>query len=154
MGRTEIGLMTMATVAFHFNVAQRNDYLCRLIRKAHRLGAWLCVTAPAARLDELDRLLWTFDPLAFVPHQRVRSATPPSLMAGEPVWVQLAESPHPRVPGEVLVNESGRAMSDVTGFAKVIEVVGRAEAERLAARERWRAYVSAGWTLERFEVKA
>ncbi|MEX8496817.1 DNA polymerase III subunit chi [Leptothrix ochracea] len=143
----------MATVAFHFNVAHRNDYLCRLIRKAHRLGAWLCVTAPAVRLDELDRLLWTFDPLSFVPHQRVRSA-PPSPLVGAPVWVQLAETPRPREPAEVLVNESGQVIAETAGFAKVIEVVGHAEADRQAARARWRAYAEAGWTLERFEVKA
>jgi DNA polymerase-3 subunit chi len=144
----------MATVAFHFNVAHRNDYLCRLIRKAHRLGAWLCVTAPAARLDELDRLLWTFDPLSFVPHQRVRAVLPTAASAEGPVWVQLAETPQPRRPTEVLVNESGAVVSGADGFAKVIEVVGHAEADRQAARVRWRAYAEAGWTLERFEVKA
>lgn len=144
----------MATVAFHFNVAHRNDYLCRLIRKAHRLGAWLCVTAPAARLDELDRLLWTFDPLSFVPHQRVRALSSTVALAQGLVWVQLAETPRPRGPTEVLVNESGQVIADTAGFAKVIEVVGHAEVDRQAARARWRAYAEAGWTLERFEVKA
>ena len=60
----------MAAVAFHFGMADRLAYSCRLLRKASRAGARVVVTGEAATLDQLDRLLWVFDPLEFVPHWR------------------------------------------------------------------------------------
>ena len=60
----------MPAVAFHFNVPERRGYVCRLLRKAWRSGARVVVTGEAAMLAEVDRLLWTFEPLEFVPHWR------------------------------------------------------------------------------------
>ena len=82
----------MTEITFHFNVPDRAGYACRLLRKATRSGARLVVTAPAAELAGLDRLLWTFDPIEFLPHvlQRRGAAVPPHLRA-TPVW--LAEDP-------------------------------------------------------------
>ena len=58
----------MTHVRFHFNVADRTDYACRLLRKATRQGAQVVVTGPAHALAGLDRALWAFDPVEFVPH--------------------------------------------------------------------------------------
>ncbi len=146
-----------SSVAFHFNVAQRDVHLLRLVRKAWRLGAWVCVSAPARRLDEIDRLLWTFDPLEFIPHRRVadsrRLLTAPDPL---PLPVQLSELPAPRRADEVLIHDGGAdALGPVAGFEafdRVIELVGRGEVDRAAARQRWQHYRQAGLTIERHEV--
>ena len=68
----------MTEVTFHFNVPDRPGYACRLLRKATRSGALVVVTAGAAELAGLDRLLWTFDPIEFLPHVLHRRATWPA----------------------------------------------------------------------------
>ena len=51
----------MTEVSFHFNVPDRAEYTCRLLRKATRQGARVTVTGPGDVLSGLDRALWTFD---------------------------------------------------------------------------------------------
>ena len=66
----------MTEVTFHFNVPDRSGYACRLLRKATRSGAQVVVTAAAGELAGLDRLLWTFDPIEFLPHVLQRRGAP------------------------------------------------------------------------------
>jgi DNA polymerase III subunit chi len=145
--------MAPAAVAFHFNVPQRQDYTCRLLRKATRAGARLIVTGDAGVLSELDRLLWTFDSVEFVPHWRgVSIERLPARLQATPVV--LLEQPAPKAGYEVLVNLGDEVPAVAQAFARVIEVVGRAEADRTLARQRWRQYTQWGVTIERHEARA
>ena len=58
----------MTEVAFHFNAPDRVAYACRLLRKAVASGAKLVVTGSPDVLQQLDRALWTFSAVDFVPH--------------------------------------------------------------------------------------
>ena len=60
----------MTDIAFHFNVGEPLAYACRLLRKAYGAGAHVTVVGPEAALADLDRALWTFTALDFVPHCR------------------------------------------------------------------------------------
>lgn len=143
----------MTAVAFHFNVPDRRDYACRLLRKALRAQARLVVSGEPHVLDDLDRQLWVFDPLEFVPHWRGREARAlPARLARTPLL--LLDDPQRTAPHGVLVNLWPEVPEAHAQYERVIEIVGQAEEERAAARQRWRRYAAAGCPIERHEVQA
>lgn len=144
----------MTEVKFHFNVPDRTEYACRLLRKATRQGATLVVTGPTPVLVGLDRALWTFDPLEFLPHVMLRAGQAvPERLRGTKVW--LTENPGASGHADVLVNVGVDAVEAPEGFecfARVIEIVSSAPAERVAARQRWKHYAARGYAIEGHEV--
>jgi len=144
--------MAMGAVAFHFNVPQRQDYTCRLLRKACRAGARVAVTGDSAALGELDRQLWIFDPIDFVPHWRGVSADRlPARLKATPIV--LLDQAGTQAGHDVLLNLAEQVPDCASQFARVIEVVGHSEADRSQARLRWRHYASLGAAIERHEVR-
>jgi len=136
----------MTEVSFHFNVADRTDYTCRLVRKASRLGASVVLAGPAEALAHFDRALWTFDDLEFLPHVLLRPGQPvaPRLSATR-VW--LAQDASQPGHHEVLVNLGADAPAGFESFEKVVEIVSTDEADRLAARVRWKHYKARGYAI-------
>ncbi len=58
----------MTRVDFHFNAPGKLQYGSRLVRKIYRAGHKVVVYAQPATIAELDRMLWTFSALEFIPH--------------------------------------------------------------------------------------
>jgi DNA polymerase III subunit chi len=144
----------MTEIQFHFNVPDRLLYACRLLRKALRSGAsGVAVHAPGPTLAALDRTLWTFDPQEFIPHVLVRSGDgPPPLLARTPIWlVPRADmgAHHP-----VLVYLGDEPAEGFESYTRLIEIVSTDEAEREAARRRWKHYAARGYAIQRHEVGA
>jgi DNA polymerase-3 subunit chi len=138
-------------VQFHFNVPDRLGYACRLLRKALRTTDGVAVSAPAATLARLDRELWTFDPLAFVPHLLLRAGQKPAeRLHATPVW--LVERPEDAAQHPVLVHLGDEAALGFESFERLIEIVSGDPAERDAARARWRHYASRGYDIKRHDV--
>ena len=143
----------MTEVSFHFNVPDRTDYTCRLLRKATRQGARVVVTGPGEVLGDLDRALWTFDPLEFVAHAMLHKNQPvPERLRETPVW--LLEDSAASVHHDVLLNLGHEPPSGFESFARLIEIVSTDEDERAAARDRWKHYASRGYNIVRHEVTA
>lgn len=143
----------MPAVAFHFNVTDRAAYLCRLVRKARRSGARLVITGERAQLDALDKLLWTFDPLDFVPHWKGRRAADvPARLSETPTL--LLEEAAGATPAQVLVNLGEQLPLGYEAYERVIEIVSRDGPDRDSARDRWRQYAAAGHPIERHDVNA
>ena len=143
----------MTEVTFHFNVPDRSGYACRLLRKATRSGAQVVVTAPARDLVGLDRLLWTFDPIEFLPHVLLRRGAPLAAhLRTTPVW--LTEDPAEAMHHQVLVNLGREVPHGFESFERVIEIVPADDEERLAARLRWKHYAARGYAIQKHEVTA
>ena len=141
----------MTEVSFHFNVPDRTEYVCRLLRKALRQGAKVVVVGPEQILAGLNRAIWTFDAIEFVPHVVVRAGEKvPAQLRDTPVW--LTESVADAVHHEVLVNLGQEPPPGFESFARLIEIVTVDEEARLAARQRWKHYSSRGYAIERHEV--
>ena len=141
----------MTHVRFHFNVADRTDYTCRLLRKATRQGVRVAVSGPAIALVGLDRALWSFDPFEFVPHVRLAAGQvlPDRLRATPVCLVERATDAPMR---DVLVNFGSDTPEGFEAFERVVEVVSTTESDRIAARQRWRDYAARGLAIERHEV--
>lgn len=145
----------MTDIAFHFSVPDKLAYSCRLLRKAYQSGAQLVVIGAPDMLAELDQMLWTFSASEFVPHYRppadAKSATALD-KALEATPVLLVESVGSSVHQGVLVNLSSDIPDGFECFERFIEVVSIQDADRLAARRRWKHYADRGYTLQRHDL--
>ena len=143
----------MTRVSFHFNVPHRLTYACRLLRKATRQSARVAVTGEPAVLIELDRALWSFEPTEFVPHVLLREReTLPARLAHTPVC--LSSAPGAALHHDVLLNLGTEPPEGFESFERLIEVVSADEADRVAARTRWKHYAARGYAIEKHEVEA
>ncbi|WP_303273912.1 DNA polymerase III subunit chi, partial [Turicimonas muris] len=65
----------MSELAIHTNVVNRERYACLVLKKAQRLGMKAAVFFDNENdMDQLDNLLWTFEPSSFIPHAIARTA--------------------------------------------------------------------------------
>jgi len=132
----------MSDVHFYHDAEDRVAAACHFAAKAWRAGRKVALaTSDGAEARRIDQWLWTFEPLAFIPHVAADS----SLAAETPVLI--GEPGAPWAHRDVLINLAGEIPPDFEGFQMVVEVVGRSEAERGPARARWRQYKAAGHSL-------
>lgn len=139
----------MTEIAFHFNAPDKMAYACRFARKALRSGIQLVITGPADMLAELDGMLWNMMPQDFVAH--CSSDAGEELLRFSPVVlaVDVRQGGHQ----EVLLNLGGAVPEGFSRFERLVEVVSATdEADRSAARARWRHYASRGYVITRHDL--
>lgn len=127
-------------VEFHSGVADKLGSACRFLRKAQEAGAAVVVCGDRATLDRLDVALWTFDPLAFVAHARVRDKDTPQAALPAQAW--LVDDARRVASRDVLVNLGPAMAEGWEEFARVVEIVSAEPADADAGRGRWRQYSS------------
>ncbi|MGA7781028.1 MAG: DNA polymerase III subunit chi [Paraburkholderia sp.] len=135
----------MTRIDFHSNVGDSLLYACRLVRKAYQTGQPTIVLAEPARLRAFDEQLWTFSPLDFVPHcmaDSVLAAQTPIVLA-----TNLDQVPH----YQVLLNLGAEVPAQFARFERLLEVVGNAQDELNAGRERYRFYRDRGYALNNYK---
>ena len=141
----------MSQVDFHILDSQDPEralhHACRFINKAYRQGHRLHVrVADRTDAEQLDKMLWAFSDLAFIPHkiEGTGDTTPApvniSIMGGSPE------------PDAILVNLCSVMPEDYTNHARVVEIVAGDADTTNAARERYRRYRDAGDTLEMHKI--
>jgi len=136
----------MTRIDFHVNAPDKLAHGCRLLRKVVRAGQRAVVIGPPALIADLDEALWTFSPLDFLPHVAV---TDP-LATSTPIVLctEALDTPHQ----EVLVNLGTDTPAFFSRFERLIEVVARDDADRAAARSRWRFYKERGYPMASFDL--
>jgi DNA polymerase III subunit chi len=150
----------MARIDFHSNVGDKLDYACRLARKI-----WsgtqegepvrpIVIVGEKADLKKLDDLLWTFSSTDFLPHCFIddeAASETPIVLTDDFASPALASIPH----ADVMIHLGMRMPQDVPAlvarFPRIVEVVTVNEAERLAGRERYKAYRDLGHELHNFD---
>lgn len=125
-------------VDFHSGVADKVGAACRFLHKAQAAGAQVVVCGDRNLLDRLDAALWTFEPLSFVAHARVKDRAPPPALACAPTW--LVDDPNAVAPREVLLNLGPDMVQGWEQFARVVELVSADAEDADAGRQRWRRY--------------
>jgi len=120
--------------------------VCELCRKANDAGlATLVLARDSAQAEELDDLLWSFNPDAFIPHQIAGSDEDE-----EEALVLIA--PPGQQPGlrPLVINLRDAAWMEPCD--RVLEVVPDDPAAREPLRERWRQYKAAGYALSKHDM--
>lgn len=139
----------MTRIDFHSNVADKLNYACRLVRKAHAARCRIVVLAAPAELAAVDAALWALSEDAFLPH----------VMAGDPLAAQTpivltdsdaAELPH----HHVLINLTAATPAHFARFERMFEVISSDSAETEAGRERYRFYKGRGYPLTHYVAEA
>lgn len=125
----------MNEIKFYHNAPDRLAAACTITGKAVRQGHKVVVFAPddvVAR--RYDALLWTAQPLSFVPH--VGQGSP--LAARTPVVIakHLDNLPH----DDVLINLGDELPESFLRFDMLVEIVSRDGDDLQPARARWQRY--------------
>ena len=120
--------------------------VCELARKASDAGLpMLVLCASQAQAEQLDDLLWSFDPDAYVAHQIVDADEDE-----EEVPVLLAAPEHAPAMRPMVLNLRDAAVPD--GFERVLEVVPADDSARGPLRERWKQYVARGIEVKKHDM--
>ncbi len=120
--------------------------VCELARKASDAGLPMLVLCESmAQAEQLDDLLWSFDPDAYVAHQIVGADEDE-----EEVPVLLAAPEHDAGLRPLVLNLREAAVPD--GFERVLEVVPADDAARGPLRERWKQYVARGIDVKKHDM--
>ncbi|WP_374243224.1 DNA polymerase III subunit chi [Zoogloea sp.] len=137
----------MTDVRFYHNAPDRLRVACVLTAKAFGGGRRVSVFAPDGNTARhFDQMLWSFQPLAFVPH--VAAGSP--LAAETPVVIGSRLDALPA--DDVLINLGDDLPDGFERFSLVIEVVGPTDPERQAARGRFRRYKEQGHALSAHDL--
>lgn len=137
----------MKAVEFHYNVADKLAYSCRLLRKILASDLKVLVVGPAETLQALDAQLWALGPSEFVPH--CHASAPAATLAASPIW--LAEAPPAGAPHEVMLNLGAEVPPGFDQVQRYLEVVSTDPADVQAGRARWRHYQSRGIAIQRHD---
>jgi DNA polymerase III subunit chi len=132
----------VTTIDFYFNATDRLQVACRLAGKALAQKKRLLIYAPEAEVAErIDRLLWTWPAVSFVPH----CAPHDPLAPHTPVLIAADAQTPPECP--LLLNLAAGCPPHFERFERLLEVVSGDEAERQAARTRYRYYQERGYRI-------
>ncbi len=140
----------MTQVQFYHNAPDRLALARELIARAHASGRRIAARLPDASLARrFDQLLWTSEPLAFIPH--VMSNSP--LAAQTPVIIGLPGADEAWPHTDILFNLADDLPAGVERFRVVVEIIGCGEAEKAPARARWMQYKARDLPLKAFDAE-
>ncbi len=137
----------MTSVDFYFNAADKLQVACRLAAKALAQGKRLLICAPQPETAQgIDRMLWTWPATGFVPHCRAEDALAPET----PVLIGAAADAAEGC--DILLNLGAETPAAFERFERLLEVVARDDADRHAARERYRFYRERGYRVAHHDL--
>lgn len=138
-------------VDFAFGAPNRLRTTCDVVRKHYLGGRKLIIyqSDPQA-LKRLDRMLWGFEPTAFVPHVMIDD----DLASQTPILLCQNAQDLPTKPTTDLwlINLDTLGPPLPSAFARILEIVSDHDADRNAARQRWRLYQQQGYELKSHDL--
>ena len=137
----------MTRIDFYFEAEDKLQVACRLSAKAAQQKLRVLIyTADEAGSQRIDKLLWTWQPTAFLPHGMSKNA----LAAQTPVLIthDPEDTPH----DEVLLNLHPEWPPAFSRFQRLVEIVGREDEDREAARARFRFYRDRGYEIVKHDL--
>jgi DNA polymerase-3 subunit chi len=137
----------MTRIDFYFNADSKLHVACQLAAKALQQRLRVLVYAPEESVARgIDRMLWTFQALAFVPH----CMTSDVLAQDTPILIARDAETPPH--DDVMLNLHGQTPPSFSRFHRLIEVVGMEEDDKQAGRERFRFYRDRGYEIGRHDL--
>ena len=131
----------MTSVQFyHLTATPLERALPKLVEKAYAAGfRTLLVAENDARVEQLNQLLWTYDPGSFLPHGSAKDGE----TARQPVLLSTAiETPNE---AKLLLITDGRTPSEPEKFERILDMFDGNDAPAVEnARARWKQYKDGG----------
>ena len=141
----------MTSIDFYFNAEDRLQVACRLAGKAMKQNQRLLIYAPDAETaSRIDKLLWTWPAIGFVPHCAVHAA----LAAETPVLIASEVGTDAQTPPdcEVLLNLGADCPPHFERFPRLLEVVSAEEDDKARGRNRFRYYRERGYAIANHDL--
>ena len=137
----------MTSIDFYFNADDRLQVACRLAGKAMKQNQRLLIYAPEAETaSRIDKMLWTWPAIGFVPHCAVHAP----LAAETPVLIGSGEEAPENC--EVLLNLGADCPPHFERFPRLLEIVSVDETEKEAGRSRFRFYRERGYKITNHDL--
>jgi DNA polymerase-3 subunit chi len=137
----------MTRIDFYFEAEDKLQVACRLSAKAAQQKLRVLIYAPdELQAQKIDKMLWTWQATGFLPHCMTRSplaAETPVLITHDP-----EDTPH----DEVLLNLHSERPPAFSRFRRLVEIVGRDQEDREAARARFRFYRDRGYEIAHHDL--
>lgn len=138
--------MSPTKVEFYLHETKGQNTLlfaCRLLEKLYHQALRIHVQLEDQdKLSQLDRLLWTFNDISFLPHDLENEAAP--------IFLSL-KNPASRF--DILMNLSSQFPTHFADFSKVIEFVLPDPTMQQLARTKYRQYRNANCELTTYKIK-
>lgn len=113
----------------------REQYACRVIEKAYKLGHKIYVhTSGETQASAIDDMLWTFHQDSFVPHARVEGADSSSTQ------VLIGHTGDRNTKSEILINLSPDVPPFFKEYQRVVEIIDQSDDVKVKGRERFMYY--------------
>lgn len=138
----------MTRIEFFFNVEDKLQKIAELGDSAIRKGRRLMLFSPDTEMAaKVESYLWTNPAIGFTPHCRSDHA----LADVTPIIIDChgKQLPH----DDVLVNLQSQHPPFFSRFRRLIEIVGVDEADKSAARDRYRFYRDRGYEIKSFDAR-
>jgi DNA polymerase III subunit chi len=137
----------VTSIDFYFNADDRLQVACRLAGKAMKQNQRLLIYAPEAETaSRIDKMLWTWPAIGFVPHCAVHAP----LAAETPVLIGSGEEAPENC--EVLLNLGADCPPHFERFPRLLEIVSVDETEKEAGRSRFRFYRERGYKITNHDL--
>jgi DNA polymerase III subunit chi len=137
----------VTTIDFYFNAEDRLQVACRLAGKALAQKKRLLIYAPEPELaSRIDKLLWTWPAIGFVPHCALHDPLAPET----PVLIASEADMPPAC--ELLLNLGADCPPHFERFERLLEIVPADDAERQAGRSRYRFYLERGYKISNHDL--
>lgn len=138
--------MSIAVQFYHLTTTPLEKALPKLLERAVA-GNYrsLVLGASDADIEQLDKLLWAYDELSFLPHGKITDAQPEN----QPILLATADTPLNKA--NLLVVTDGRSVDTTTEHERILDIFDGKDAQSVAlARTRWKEYKDAGYELSYF----
>ncbi len=140
----------MNQIDFHYHVANRSIYACKLVKKVSAMGKSVALfSSNADFLQLVYDDLWRFEDMTFIPHAwadsefardtNVLFTTDLTKLKGQDVLILLDD------------NVPENWSETFEKFDRIVDIVGTSEEELQTSRARFRLYKSSGVTLMAYD---
>ncbi len=137
----------MTQIDFYSHADNKLQVACSLSAQALERGLRVMIYTPDAdTTDKLDKLMWCYPAIGFIPHCRAADR----LAAETPVIIDHLAEPLPH--DEVLFNLHPELPPFFSRFQRVIEIVGADEIDSRAGRLRFRFYRDRGYEIRHHDL--
>lgn len=125
---------------YHLITSPLERALPKLMEKAYASGnRTLLVAGDEKRMEQLNQLLWSYDPNRFLPHGSIKE----SEQEDQPILLSTTSDPQNNA--SILVITDGNMPDNADAFDRILDMFdGNDEESVTKARQRWTLYKNSG----------
>lgn len=128
---------------YHLTATPLERALPKLLEKAYGAGMRALVVAESdERVEQLNQLLWTYDPASFLPHASAKEGN------GKDQPILLSQEVSDENSARLLAITDGRMVENPASFERILDIFDGTNPQSTEnARSRWKSYMEQGLPL-------